>query len=81
MQGFPAADDQATAVATQALVEFYQRLAYELDTAIVLRRQGVKYVPVKNENAEHAPGASSCFGQRSVVTAPQVASEPDQNTF
>jgi hypothetical protein len=49
MHGFPAADDQATAVATQALVEFYQRLSDELDTAIGRGGQRVEYVPVENE--------------------------------
>ncbi len=61
MQGFPAADDQATAVATQALVEFYQRLSDELDTAIGRGEQRVEYVPVENKYAEYVPGAPSCF--------------------
>ncbi len=61
MQGFPAADDQATAVAAQALAEFYQRLSDELDTAIGRGWQRVEYVPVENEYAEYVPGAPSCF--------------------
>lgn len=62
MHGFPAADDQAPAVATQALVEFYQRLSDEFDTAIRRGGQRVEYVPIENKYAEYVPGAPSCFG-------------------